>query len=144
VRIVGRARCFLKAWKTGSARTIPFASSTSSSTASIWPSLDSAGSIPRQPAGHRTTPRFSSPAAIAADRTIILAVKNMECAACPSIVKGNLEAVPCVAKAGISYKDKTATVTYDDAKCEPIDIGDHQGGLSVHPQELIRCFFNRP
>ena len=56
VRIVGRARCFLNAWKTGSARTIQFASSTSSSTASIWPSLGSAGSIPRQPAGHRTDP----------------------------------------------------------------------------------------
>jgi mercuric ion binding protein len=38
----------------------------------------------------------AAPAAMAAERTIKLAVKN--CAACPSIVKGSLEAVPGVAK----------------------------------------------
>ncbi len=53
---------------------------------------------------------------MAAERTITLAVKNMYCAACPSIVKGSLEAVPGVAKVAVSYKDKTATVIYDDAK----------------------------
>jgi mercuric ion binding protein len=58
----------------------------------------------------------ASSAAMAAERTITLAVNNMDCAACPSIVKGSLEAVPGVAKVGVSYKDKTATVTYDDAK----------------------------
>ena len=58
----------------------------------------------------------ASSAAMAAERTITLAVKNMDCAACPSIVKGSLEAVPGVAKVGVSYKDKTATVIYDDAK----------------------------
>jgi len=59
----------------------------------------------------------SSPA-VAAERTITLAVNNMDCAACPSIVKGSLEAVPGVAKVGVSFKDKTATVTYDDAKAD--------------------------
>jgi mercuric ion binding protein len=57
----------------------------------------------------------SSPA-FAADKTIILAVNNMDCPACPSIVKGSLEAVPGVAKVAVSFKDKTATVIYDDAK----------------------------
>ena len=42
----------------------------------------------------------------------------MDCAACPSIVKGSLEVVPGVTKVGVSYKDKTATVIYDDAKTE--------------------------
>jgi len=56
--------------------------------------------------------------ASAADRTITLAVKNMECAACPSIVKGSLEAVPGVAKVAVSFREKTATVVYDDAKAE--------------------------
>jgi mercuric ion binding protein len=56
----------------------------------------------------------ASPAVMAADRTITLAANNMDCAACPSIVKGSLEAVPGVAK--VSFKDKTATVTYDDAR----------------------------
>ena len=58
----------------------------------------------------------ASSAAFAGDKTITLAVNNMYCAACPSIVKGSLEAVPGVAKVGVSYKDKTATVVYDDAK----------------------------
>jgi mercuric ion binding protein len=60
----------------------------------------------------------TSPAAQAADRTITLAVSNMYCAACPSIVKGSLEAVPGVAKVQVSYRDQTATVTYDDAKTD--------------------------
>jgi len=59
---------------------------------------------------------IASPAAMAADKTITLAVNNMDCAACPSIVKGSLEAVPGVAKVAVSYKDKTATVIYDDAE----------------------------
>ena len=48
----------------------------------------------------------------AAEKTPTLAVKNMDCAACPSIVKGSLEAVPGVAKVAV----RTATVIYDDDK----------------------------
>jgi periplasmic mercuric ion binding protein len=59
---------------------------------------------------------IASSAAMAADKTITLAVNNMDCAACPSIVKGSLQAVPGVAKVAVSFKDKTATVIYDDAK----------------------------
>jgi mercuric ion binding protein len=59
---------------------------------------------------------IASPAAMAADRTITLAVENMYCAACPSIVKASLQAVPGVAQVAVSYKDKTATITYNDAK----------------------------
>ena len=58
----------------------------------------------------------ASSAAFAADKTVTLAVNNMYCAACLSIVKGSLEAVPGVARVAVSYKEKTATVTYDDAK----------------------------
>jgi mercuric ion binding protein len=61
---------------------------------------------------------ISSSAAFAADKTVTLAVSNMDCAACPSIVKGSLEAVPGVAKVAVSFKDKTATVIYDDAKAD--------------------------
>ena len=53
--------------------------------------------------------------AFAAEKTITLAVKNMYCADCPFIVKKSLEGVPGVAKATVSYKDKTAIVTYDDS-----------------------------
>lgn len=55
---------------------------------------------------------------LAAEKTITLAVKNMYCAACPHTVKASLEAVPGVVKVAVSYKDKTAIVTYDDAKTD--------------------------
>jgi mercuric ion binding protein len=57
-----------------------------------------------------------SSTAFAAERTVTLAVKNMHCAACPHTVKASLEAVPGVIQVAVSYKDKTATVTYDDGK----------------------------
>ncbi len=60
----------------------------------------------------------SSSSALAADRVVVLTVKNMYCAACPAIVKGSLEAIPGVAKVSISYKDKTATVVFDDARTD--------------------------
>ena len=57
-----------------------------------------------------------SSAAFAGEKTVILAVQNMDCAACPFTVKSSLQAVPGVAKAVVSFADKTAVVTFDDAK----------------------------
>ena len=57
-----------------------------------------------------------STAAFAAEKTVTLSVENMTCSACPHIVKGSLAAVPGVSEVLISFKDKTATVTYDDTK----------------------------
>ena len=59
---------------------------------------------------------FASSAALAAEGTITLAVKNMDCATCPHTVKASLDAVPGVAKVAVSYKDKTAIITFDDVK----------------------------
>jgi mercuric ion binding protein len=59
----------------------------------------------------------SSPA-LAVERTVTLAVQNMYCADCPFIVRKSLEAVPGVTGVVVSYKDKTAVVTYDDAKAD--------------------------
>ena len=61
---------------------------------------------------------LASSTALAAEKTITLAVKNMYCAACPHTVKASLEAVPGVVKAVVSYKDQTAIVTYDDTKTD--------------------------
>ena len=61
---------------------------------------------------------FASSTAFAAEKTVTLTVKNMYCAACPHTVKASLEAVPGVAKVAVSYKDKTAVVTYDDGKTD--------------------------
>lgn len=62
--------------------------------------------------------------ALAAERTITLAVQNMFCADCPFIVRKSLEAVPGVAKATVSYKDKTAIVTYDDGRTDVKSLTD--------------------
>ena len=61
---------------------------------------------------------LGSPTALAAEKTITLAVQNMYCADCPFIVRKSLEAVPGVTKAIVSYKDKTALVTYDDTRAD--------------------------
>ncbi len=61
---------------------------------------------------------LASSAAFAGEKTVTLAVKNMYCAACPHTVKSSLEAVPGVVKATVSYKEKTAVVTYDDTKAD--------------------------
>jgi mercuric ion binding protein len=61
---------------------------------------------------------LASSATFAAEKTVTLAVKNMYCADCPFIVRKSLEAVPGVSKAVVSYKDKTAVVTYDDTRAD--------------------------
>ena len=60
---------------------------------------------------------LASSTTFAAEKTVTLAVKNMYCADCPFIVRKSLEAVP-VSKAVVSYKDKTAVVTYDDSRAD--------------------------
>ena len=59
---------------------------------------------------------MTASAAFAADRTVTFAVDNMTCASCPYIVKTSMAAVPGVANVTVSFKAKTATVTFDDAK----------------------------
>jgi mercuric ion binding protein len=61
---------------------------------------------------------LTASAALAGERTITLAVQNMYCADCPFVVKKSLEAVPGVIHVVVSYKDKTAVVSYDDAKID--------------------------
>ena len=57
-----------------------------------------------------------SGAGAAAERSVTLAVENMDCDACPYIVKQSLAKVPGVEKVVVSFEHKTATVTYDDQK----------------------------
>lgn len=56
--------------------------------------------------------------AFGAEKTVTLAVRNMDCAFCPYVVKHSLEAVPGVAKVVVSLEYETAVVTYDDAKAD--------------------------
>jgi mercuric ion binding protein len=59
---------------------------------------------------------LGSSAVFAGERTVTLNVRNMYCDLCPHTVKASLEAVPGVANAVVSFKGKTAIVTYDDSK----------------------------
>jgi mercuric ion binding protein len=54
--------------------------------------------------------------ATAAERTVTLAVDGMTCASCPYIVRSVLQEVPGVARADVSYAEKMAVVTFDDAR----------------------------
>lgn len=54
--------------------------------------------------------------ALAAERTVTLDVDNMTCASCPLVVRSALTAVPGVERAQVSFRTRTATVTYDDAR----------------------------
>jgi periplasmic mercuric ion binding protein len=54
--------------------------------------------------------------AIAAEKTVTLAVNGMYCSACPYIVKQSLAKVTGVGNVAVSYEKKTATLTYDDQK----------------------------
>jgi mercuric ion binding protein len=59
---------------------------------------------------------LASVAAAAAERIVTLTVDGMTCASCPYIVRSVLQEVPGVARAEVSYAEKTAVVTFDDAK----------------------------
>jgi mercuric ion binding protein len=59
---------------------------------------------------------IGSSTAFAAERTVTLAVQNMYCAACPHTVKSSLQAVSGVKAVSVSFEEKTAIVTFDDAK----------------------------
>jgi mercuric ion binding protein len=73
--------------------------------------------------------------AFAGERTITFAVDNMTCASCPYIVKTSMAAVPGVARVAVSFKTKTATVTFDDTKTNPdaIATASMNAGYPAHP-----------
>jgi mercuric ion binding protein len=58
---------------------------------------------------------FSADAGLAAEKMVTLAVENMNCVSCPYIVKQSLKKVSGVSEVVVSFENKTATVTYDDA-----------------------------
>lgn len=59
---------------------------------------------------------LASGAAYAAEQTVKLAVGNMYCGSCPLTVQKSLSAVAGVSKVAVSFKDKSAMVTFDDQK----------------------------
>ncbi|HXG99726.1 MAG TPA: mercury resistance system periplasmic binding protein MerP [Sphingomicrobium sp.] len=61
-----------------------------------------------------TAAAFVSTPALAADRTVTLAVKNMTCATCAPTVKKSLTQVKGVKRVAVSAKTHTARVVFDD------------------------------
>lgn len=59
---------------------------------------------------------LASGGALAAERTVRLMIENMTCETCPIVVRQSLKAVPGVGDIKVSMADKTAVVTFDDAK----------------------------
>lgn len=58
---------------------------------------------------------LASSVALAGERTVTLAVDKMTCASCPYIVKQALTRVSGVKRAEVSFEERSATVTFDDA-----------------------------
>ena len=58
----------------------------------------------------------AAPPVFAAQKTVVLSVPSMYCAACPIAVKKALEKVQGVGKVVATYEPKEAMVTFDDAK----------------------------
>ena len=79
----------------------------------------------------------TSDGAIAAERTVILTVQNMTCAACPYIVRESMSGVDGVEKVEVSLAEETATVTFDDAKTTVAAIADdsERAGFPAAPKE---------
>lgn len=58
----------------------------------------------------------------AARQTVVLAVRNMTCPVCPITIRKALEKVPGVLSASVDYSHKTATVTYDPGRTNPVAL----------------------
>ncbi len=61
-------------------------------------------------------------AAFAGERTVTLTVSNMTCASCPYIVEKSLTGLPGVTKVAVSFKEKSAIVTFDDQKTTAVAL----------------------
>ena len=79
---------------------------------------------------------LASAAATAAERTVTLAVDRMTCASCPYIVRTVLQEVPEVARAEVSYTEKMAVVTFDDAEATVAALTQATAGVGF-PSRVI-------
>jgi len=73
--------------------------------------------------------------AMAAEKTVTLAVDNMYCSACPYTVKQSLAKVAGVGEVTVSYEKKNAIVRYDDQKTTvaALTAATTQAGYPSHP-----------
>jgi mercuric ion binding protein len=67
---------------------------------------------------------LSASIAVAAERTVTLAVENMTCALCPITVRTAIEHVTGVKDVEVDFETKTAVVVFDDAEATVQDIAE--------------------
>jgi mercuric ion binding protein len=79
---------------------------------------------------------LASSAALAGERTVTLVVDKMTCASCPYIVKQALTRVSGVKHANVSFEDKSATVTFDDAATSIAGLTKATAGVGF-PSRLV-------
>lgn len=57
-----------------------------------------------------------SAAAVAAPRTVVLSIPTMDCPVCPITVKKALDKVPGVNRTEVTFDQRRAIVTFEDAR----------------------------
>jgi len=70
------------------------------------------------------------------ERRVTLKIDNMYCASCPYIVKQSLAAVPGVKEVSVSFRDKTAIVTFDSARTNLAALTDATFEMG-YPSEVL-------
>ncbi len=69
--------------------------------------------------------------------TVTLRVGNLYCVTCPLIVRQTLERAEGVVKADVSFRTKTAVVSYDPAKCDVNALIAATNGIGF-PSEVMK------
>lgn len=72
----------------------------------------------------------------AGERTVTLAVDNLNCASCPYIVRRVLARVPGVGDDEVSYEGKTAIVTFEDTESAVTALTEATGRIGF-PSRVI-------
>lgn len=72
----------------------------------------------RAPAAPSNNAEAMATPALATERSVTLRVDGMFCPSCPYIVRRALENTPGVIKASVSFRDRSAAVTYDGGKTD--------------------------
>jgi mercuric ion binding protein len=78
---------------------------------------------------------FAASTALAAQREVVLDVKNMSCPACPYIIEQSLRKVNGVSDVEVSYEAKTARVVFDDAVTTPDALSEATAAVG-YPSKL--------
>lgn len=81
---------------------------------------------------------LSSGLAIAAEQTVTLSVSGMTCASCPYIVKQSLAAVDGVTSVKVSMLERTAVVTFNDAKGSVADLITATGNAGFPSEQIAQ------